>query len=65
MLLVAPVLEKHRRTLSAEELETMRCDPDLMRRVNVAAQHGARHHARRLQRPRSRRSTSGTAVSTG
>jgi carbamoyltransferase len=35
MLLVAPVLDKHRRTLSAEELEAMRRDPDLMRRVNI------------------------------
>jgi carbamoyltransferase len=35
MLMVAPVLEKHRRALSTEELETMRCDPDLMQRVNI------------------------------
>jgi len=35
MLLVAPVLDKHRRTLTDTELEAMRCDPDLMRRVNI------------------------------
>jgi carbamoyltransferase len=35
MLVVAPVLDKHRRTLSIEELEAMRHDPDLMRRVNI------------------------------
>jgi carbamoyltransferase len=35
MLLVAPVLDTHRRALSDEELEAMRRDPDLMRRVNI------------------------------
>jgi len=35
MLLVAPVLDKHRLTLSAEEVEAIRHDPDLMRRVNI------------------------------
>jgi carbamoyltransferase len=34
MLLVAPVREKHRTTLSAEQQEAMR-DPDLRKRVNV------------------------------
>lgn len=35
MLLVAPVLEKHRTKLSAEEIRLMK-DPDLRKRVNVA-----------------------------
>jgi carbamoyltransferase len=35
MLLVAPVLERHRTRLSGEESETMARDPDLTRRVNV------------------------------
>ncbi|HXG08245.1 MAG TPA: carbamoyltransferase N-terminal domain-containing protein [Gemmataceae bacterium] len=35
MLLVAPVLEKHRLPLSKEDEEAMRTDPDLMRRVNI------------------------------
>ncbi len=36
MLLVAPVLDRHRLPLSAEESEVLRSDPDLARRVNVA-----------------------------
>ena len=52
MLLVAPVLEEHRAALVAEEAEMMRTDPDLRRRVNVVALHGAGRHARGLQRPR-------------
>jgi SAM-dependent methyltransferase len=36
MLQVAPVLEKHRHELSAEDRETLRSDPDLARRVNIA-----------------------------
>jgi carbamoyltransferase len=35
MLLVAPVLERHRSAISAGELECMQGDPDLCRRVNV------------------------------
>jgi carbamoyltransferase len=35
MLLVAPVLERHRSTISARDLECMHGDPDLCRRVNV------------------------------
>lgn len=35
MLLVAPVLEEHRRELSAQEQCTMNTDPDLRKRVNV------------------------------
>lgn len=36
MLLVAPVLKKHRRRLSEEEIDALRGDPDLLRRVNIA-----------------------------
>jgi len=36
MLLVAPVREKHRVVLGAEQLEKMNTDPDLRQRVNVA-----------------------------
>jgi carbamoyltransferase len=36
MLLVAPVLERHRLPLSPEEQQTLRTDPDLARRVNLA-----------------------------
>jgi carbamoyltransferase len=36
MLLVAPVLEKHRSPLSKSEQETMRMDGDLLQRVKVA-----------------------------
>jgi carbamoyltransferase len=36
MLLVAPVLEKHRANLSAEEQAAMFNDPDLLRRVRIA-----------------------------
>ncbi len=36
MLLVAPVLEKHRVAVPADQLQTMSGDPDLRRRVNVA-----------------------------
>jgi carbamoyltransferase len=36
MLLVAPVLEKHRAHLSESEQETMRTDNDLLRRVKMA-----------------------------
>ena len=36
MLLVAPVLENRRLPLSREDQETLRSDPDLARRVNVA-----------------------------
>ncbi len=32
---VAPILDKHRRTLSSEEREAMIHDPDLMQRVNI------------------------------
>lgn len=35
MLLVADVLESHRRAISSEELQVMATDPDLRRRVNV------------------------------
>jgi carbamoyltransferase len=35
MLLVAPVLERHRRVLPADELQCMRNDPNLCERVNV------------------------------
>ena len=35
MLLVAPVLEKHRVNISAEQLQKMSDDPDLRQRVNV------------------------------
>ena len=35
MLLVAPILEAHRRTLDSEELRTMERDPDLRERVNI------------------------------
>ena len=35
MLLVAPVLEKHRVPISAVELQVIAHDPDLRRRVNV------------------------------
>ncbi len=35
MLLVAPVLERHRAPISAERLATMQNDPDLRERVNV------------------------------
>jgi carbamoyltransferase len=35
MLLVAPVLERHRRTLPAAELHRMQTDPNLCERVNV------------------------------
>jgi carbamoyltransferase len=35
MLLVAPVLERHRASISREELEKMEHDPDLRRRVNI------------------------------
>jgi carbamoyltransferase len=35
MLLVAPVLERHRVPLTAEEVERMESAPDLCRRVNV------------------------------
>jgi carbamoyltransferase len=35
MLLVAPVLERHRVSIGAEEARTMRDDPDLRHRVNV------------------------------
>jgi carbamoyltransferase len=35
MLLVAPVLERHRVAIADEQLETMRSDPDLRNRVNV------------------------------
>lgn len=35
MLLVAPVREAHRTTLSAAERQTLRSEPDLRRRVNV------------------------------
>jgi carbamoyltransferase len=34
MLLVAPVLEKHRQPLSKQDQENRDCDPDLVRRVN-------------------------------
>src|ERR1044072_5274239 len=36
MLLVAPVLEKHRSSLSQAEQEMMRTDDDLLKRVNLA-----------------------------
>lgn len=36
MLLVAPLLEKHRTTLSPTQLEIMAKDPDLRHRVNIA-----------------------------
>jgi carbamoyltransferase len=35
MLLVAPILEKHRASIPQSDLEIMRADPDLRRRVNV------------------------------
>jgi carbamoyltransferase len=35
MLLVAPVLEKHRVAIADDDLATMHADPDLRRRVNV------------------------------
>jgi carbamoyltransferase len=35
MLLVAPVLERHRRTLPAADLQRMQTDPNLCERVNV------------------------------
>jgi carbamoyltransferase len=35
MLLVAPVLDKHRVAIPAEEMRTMKSDPDLRHRVNV------------------------------
>ena len=35
MLLVAPVLERHRVAIPREQLETMALDPDLRQRVNV------------------------------
>jgi carbamoyltransferase len=35
MLLVAPVLEKHRTTIPAADQKTMADDPDLRRRVNI------------------------------
>lgn len=35
MLIVAPVLEKHRAVISGEELQKMSTDPDLRQRVNV------------------------------
>jgi carbamoyltransferase len=35
MLLVAPVKEQHRRTLSADEVKKMEKDPDLRHRVNI------------------------------
>jgi carbamoyltransferase len=36
MLVVAPVLDRHRLPLSPEDEQTLRSDPDLARRVNVA-----------------------------
>jgi carbamoyltransferase len=36
MLLVAPVLEKHRMPLDEQQRETMHTDPDLRHRVNIA-----------------------------
>ncbi|PWT99366.1 MAG: hypothetical protein C5B51_27345 [Terriglobia bacterium] len=36
MLMVAPVLDKHRTPLCSEELETMQSDADLCKRVNIA-----------------------------
>jgi carbamoyltransferase len=35
MLLVAPVLDRHRAPLSTEQIQSMSTDPDLRRRVNV------------------------------
>jgi carbamoyltransferase len=36
MLIVAPVLERHRRTMSESEQRLMREDPDLRKRVNLS-----------------------------
>ena len=36
MLQVAPVLKRHRRQLETAEIEALRSDPDLLRRVNIA-----------------------------
>src|ERR1044071_9029788 len=36
MLMVAPVLERHRNALSEEQLQALRTEPDLSHRVNIA-----------------------------
>ena len=55
MLLVAPVLEKHRVALSETDRQTMAAAPDLRQRVNVVRSSCAGHHARGLQRARADR----------